>query len=102
MMGKISPIYANNVLNSKLHREWCDQNKTDALGQSNINATKLRDFLFPLPPLAEQQAIVARVDSLMVAIDALEAQVTERKEQAQLLMQAVLREAFADNESNAN
>jgi len=34
------------------------------------------------PPLAEQQAIVARVDSLMAFIDALEAQVTERKEQA--------------------
>ena len=47
-------------------------------------------------PLAEQQAIVARVDSLMATIDALEAQVTERKEQAQQLMQAVLREAFAD------
>lgn len=48
-----------------------------------------------IPPLAEQQAIVARVDSLMAIIDALEAQVTERKEQAQQLMQAVLREAFA-------
>lgn len=95
MCGKISPTYANYVLNSKHHREWCDENKTDALGQSNINATKLRDFPFPLPPLAEQQAIVARVDSLIATIDALEAQVTERKEQAQQLMQAVLREAFA-------
>ncbi len=34
----------------------------------------------------------------MATIDALEAQVTERKEQAQLLMQAVLREAFAGGE----
>lgn len=97
MLGKISPPYSNFVLNSKLHREWCDENKTDALGQSNINATKLRDFLFPLPSLAEQQAIVARVDSLMVVIDELEKQVAERKEQAQLLMQTVLREAFDGN-----
>lgn len=56
---------------------------------------KIKVTTIPLPPLAEQQAIVARVDSLMATIDALEAQVTERKEQAQLLMQAVLREAFA-------
>jgi hypothetical protein len=35
----------------------------------------------------------------MATIDALEAQFTERKEQAQLLMQAVLREAFAGGES---
>ncbi len=94
MLGKISPTYSNFVLNSKHHREWCDENKTDALGQSNINATKLRDFLFPLPPLAEQQAIVSRVDSLMAVIDELEKQIAERKEQAQQLMQMVLREAF--------
>lgn len=65
------------------------------VGQDNISLTQCRDMLIPLPPLAEQLAIVARVDSLMATIDALEAQVAERKEQVQLLMQAVLREAFA-------
>lgn len=100
MLGKISPNYSNFVLNSKHHREWCNENKTDALGQSNINATKLRDFLFPLPPLAEQQAIVTRVDSLMAAIDELEKQVADRKEQAQMLMQTVLREAFEQDKSS--
>lgn len=99
MLGKIGPAYSNFVLNSKHHREWCDENKTDALGQSNINATKLRDFLFPLPPLAEQQATVARLDSLMAIINGLEKQVAERKEEAQLLMKTVLREAF-DGVSN--
>ena len=61
------------------------------LSQANL-------FIIPvaLPPLAEQQAIVARVDSLMANIDSLEAQVTERKTQAQLLMQTVLREAFEE------
>ena len=94
MLGGISANYSNGVLNSKFHREWCDANKTDALGQSNINATKLRDYFYPLPPLAEQQAIVARVDCLMATIDELENQVSERKEQAQMLIQMVLREAF--------
>lgn len=55
---------------------------------------KMRLMPFPLPPLAEQQAIVARVDSLMAVIDELEKQVAERKEQAQLLMKTVLCEAF--------
>lgn len=36
------------------------------------------------------------VDSLMAVIDELEKQVAERKEQAQLLMQTVLREAFSN------
>lgn len=56
--------------------------------------------VFPLPSLAEQQAIVARVDSLTAVIDELEKQVAERKEQAQLLMQTVLREAFDGGVSN--
>lgn len=51
--------------------------------------------IFPLPPLAEQQAIAASVDNLMAVTDELEKQVAERKEQAQLLMQTVLREAFS-------
>jgi len=68
-------------------------------GQPNIKLPTLQEMVIPLPPLAEQQAIVARVDSLMATIDALEAQVTERKEQSQQLMQAVLREAFAGGES---
>ena len=60
----------------------------------------LTDLIVPLPPLAEQQAIVARVGSLMAVIDKLEKQVAERKEQAQLLMQTVLREAFDGGVSN--
>ncbi|MCK5590351.1 MAG: restriction endonuclease subunit S, partial [Candidatus Pacebacteria bacterium] len=53
-----------------------------------------RNALIPLPPLPEQQAIVERVDKLMTMIDKLEKQVTERKEQSQMLMQSVLKEAF--------
>lgn len=93
-LAKCSSEYFNFIMNSTLHREWCNQNKTDAIGQSNINATKLRDFLFPLAPLAEQQAIVDRVEKLLSMVDELEKQVSERKEQAEQLMQAVLREAF--------
>ena len=82
-------------MNSTYHRKWCDEVKANALGQSNINATKLREFIFPLPSLAEQQVIVERMDKLMAMIDELEKQVSERKGQAEMLMQSVLREAFA-------
>jgi restriction endonuclease S subunit len=62
--------------------------------QPNLNMEKIKVTVIPLPPLAEQQAIVNRVDSLMTTIGELEKQVAERKEQAQMLMQVVLREAF--------
>ena len=67
---------------------------TGSANQANIGSTALKNFVIPLPPLAEQQAIVEKVDRLMAKIDALEEQVIERKSQAEQLMQAVLREAF--------
>ena len=63
--------------------------------QPFLNMTMIKMFKFPLPPLAEQQAIVSKVSELMAMIDELEKQVSERKEQSKKLMQSVLREAFA-------
>ena len=55
----------------------------------------IRDIDYPIPPIAEQQAIVECVDKIMAMIDDLEKQVAERKEQSEMLMQAVLSEVFA-------
>jgi type I restriction enzyme, S subunit len=94
-------FYANTVLNSTLHREWCDSVKSDALGQSNINATKLKSFLFPLPPLEEQEAILEKVETLMQKCQALEQEILTSEANAQMLMQAVLKEAFENNKEYA-
>lgn len=59
-----------------------------------INQGVVLNTLIPLLPLAEQQAIVDRVDKLMAMIDELEKQVTERKDKSARLMKSVLREAF--------
>ncbi|MDP3396426.1 MAG: restriction endonuclease subunit S [Methanoregula sp.] len=42
-------------------------------GVPNVNATKLRNCYFPLPPLAEQHRIVVKVNQLMTLCDELEA-----------------------------
>lgn len=63
-------------------------------GQPNIKIPTLTELIIPLPPLAEQKAIVERVDRLMETIDQLEQQIKHRKQLAEDLMQTVLREAF--------
>lgn len=59
------------------------------INQGTVSAT-----LIPLPPLHEQAEIVERVHRLLSMGDELKKQGSERKEQSELLMQAVLREAF--------
>ena len=61
----------------------------------HINVRDVINNFFPLPPLAEQHAIVEQVDRLLASVNALEQQVKERKTYAEQLMQAVLKEAFA-------
>ena len=98
MAGGVSAKYANVVMNSLLHREWCDEVKTDALGQSNINATKLSFFRFPMPPIPEQEVIAEKVEQLLVICDQLETQNKKSRDHADELMQAVLREVFTKGE----
>ena len=64
-------------------------------GQPNISLPNLTDILIPLPPLAEQGAILERVEALMTTCRALEAEIEQARTHAAHLLQAVLKEAFA-------
>jgi len=52
--------------------------------------------VFPLPPLLEQQRIVAKVQQLQEQLSQLETQVQKSRKYAQHLLQSVLREAFEE------
>lgn len=62
--------------------------------QPNLKMSDVTELHVPLPPLAEQHVIVDRIEKLLSMVDELEKQVSERKEQSEQLIQAVLREAF--------
>jgi type I restriction enzyme S subunit len=55
----------------------------------------VRGYPIPLPPLAEQHRIVAKVDDLMALCDQLEAQLTATQTDSRRLLDAVLHEALA-------
>ena len=62
--------------------------------QGNLNLGLIRTFKVPLPPLAEQLRIVARVDELMALCDTLEAQLTTAQTETSRLLEAVLHHAI--------
>jgi len=63
--------------------------------QPNISLANVNGFPIPLPPLAEQQLIVARVDALMALCDSLEASLTTANTTRQRLLESLLHEALA-------
>lgn len=69
--------------------------------QSFVSLGYLRNFPFPLPPLAEQKRIVAKVDELMALCDRLAAQQTEREQKHSGLSRASLAR-FAESPTPAN
>lgn len=73
---RITPLYMNSdylnyVMQSQFYWSYCQSVRSDAIGQSNINAEKLKRFVFPLPPLAEQKRIVEKLEQLLPLCDRL-------------------------------
>jgi type I restriction enzyme S subunit len=63
--------------------------------QPNISLADVNGFPIPLPPLAEQRRIVAKVDELMARCDRLEASLATADDTRRRLLEALLAEALA-------
>jgi type I restriction enzyme S subunit len=74
---------------------------TGTAGQKRVSSDYFAYSPFPLPPLAEQHRIVAKVDELMALCDQLEAQLTTTQTDSRRLLEAVLHEALAPVQEEA-
>ena len=86
--------YIKYLLESNLFYDQIKANVSGAV-QVNLNTGWLSKFIFPLPPLAEQERIVAKLDELMANCDQLEMKAEEMKNYTSKLFEASLKEAFA-------
>ncbi|WP_236202293.1 restriction endonuclease subunit S [Pseudomonas pseudonitroreducens] len=64
-------------------------------GQDNISVTKSKNIAVPLPPLAEQHRIVAKVDQLMALCDQLKARLNQARRVHEHLANALVEQAVA-------
>jgi type I restriction enzyme S subunit len=65
-------------------------------GQKTVPLSGLRRFAVPLPPLAEQHRIVAKVDELMAVCDQLEQSLAAEQTERARLLEVLLHDALDD------
>lgn len=82
-----------NILNSDFGLKLMMDNQFDT-GRGNLSLGAVSNFKIPFPSLEEQKVIVEKVEELMQKCTALEAEIKQSETNAQMLMQAVLKEAF--------
>lgn len=68
--------------------------KTSGAGRQGLPKYNLEKMILPLPPLAEQNEIVARVEKHLETITQLETQIATRETLTKQLMQGLLKDAF--------
>jgi type I restriction enzyme S subunit len=79
-------------LNSPSGMEIMQRMAITSSGLYSLSVGKIRLIAIPLPPLAEQRRIVAKVDQLMALVDQLEAQLAASRDTADKLLEAVVAE----------
>lgn len=89
------PRWAEIYLNSATAREYFAGSSKQTTNLASINMTQLRACAFPLPPLAEQRRIVAKVDQLMALCDQLKARLTQARQLNEQLATTLVEQAVA-------
>jgi len=87
---EVDPRFLFNFLVFK--RDDIFDERTKGGAQPFLSLGVVREIQFPLPPLAEQRRIVAKVDELMALVDALETQLATARTTATALLAAALAE----------
>jgi type I restriction enzyme S subunit len=92
---RLLPRYVELALNSP-HCYAQSQRYTRGISNFDLGLTRMIKITIPLPPLAEQHRIVAKVDELMTVCDRLEVQLTTAQTEASRLLEAVLHQSLAE------
>jgi type I restriction enzyme S subunit len=84
------PSYVDVAIRSEMTQEVIRKAKNST--NDNISMGDIKGFAIPVPPLAEQRRIVAKVEQLMALVDAMETQLAASRATAANLLSALVTE----------
>lgn len=101
---RIRTLHVNNkylkiISNSRYFRQLIEVPIRTTTGVKNINASEVSRLLIALPPLQEQERIVAKFELLNTLCNKLEETASKAYKYSSQLMEAVLQEAFSVQEA---
>lgn len=91
---RISSKYLYYFIHQEVFRSNCRQNMTGSAGQKRVPVKYLEKYMIPIPSLAEQERIVARIEEHFSQLDAAVTELKNVKEKLNVYRQAVLKESF--------
>lgn len=92
---EIAPFWFERYFNSPVGRAYFESASKQTTNLASINMRQVRGCPVPLPPLAEQRRIVAKVDQLMTLVDQLETQLAASRATGAKLVDAMVSELGA-------
>ncbi len=95
----ISDKFVFNFFQSHLYWKQIVEGQV-GIGQPNVNGTKLGQLVLPIPPIDEQERIVAKIDELFSELDAGVESLKKAQAQLKTYRQAVLKSAFEGRLTN--
>jgi type I restriction enzyme S subunit len=91
---QVIPHFISAYINSAFGRQYIEAVRTRAIGQANVNATKLRAMPIPVPSLSEQRHIVEYLNSVQTRVDDLKRAHGATVGELERLEQSILARAF--------
>ena len=94
--------YISYFLQNPVTINWLEGTSKATAGQWNVKVSTCREIPLPLPPLAEQERIVARIEELFSELDVGIASLKTAQAQLKTYRHAVLKYAFEGKLTNEN
>ena len=91
---RVVPRFVARYINSTLGRQYMLRERTQALGQANVNLKTLRAMPIPMPPMSDQSTMLAYLESLEQRTGSLSELQRQAKAELDQLSVSVLDKAF--------